>query len=230
MMKKKCLFIDDGEDIDSITERLTLIGKKEGLEIECVIFNPMAEDLLNSELTMNISSVMEKLQKVYLRRKIDLIACDYQLGDKTYFGDDLLKRIRHFDKLSSFILYSGALEDVIRNITGGQKNIKSSENILENIQGLVNSKISKFIRKGNENTIIDESINILKHSPMEQLLVNNLLDYEDKSFNGVFPEFNGKKISEIINFLKQNTNEGMRFSNEIIEQAVSLTVDIENVR
>jgi len=229
-MIKNCLFIDDGEDVDAITERLISKGKKEGLDIRCSVFNPMDDEFLAEDLSMDINAVMSKLKDFYLRKKIDLIACDYQLGDRTHFGDELLKRIRNLDRLCSFILYSGALEDVIKNIIGEQRNIKSSEKILENIQGLVNSKISKFIRKGNENTIIDESINILKHSPMEQLLVNNLLEYEDMSFNGVFPEFNGKRISEIINFLRQHTNEGIRYSNEIIEQAVSLTVDIENVR
>lgn len=229
-MKKNCLFIDDGEDIEAITERFILKGKSEGLDINCYVFNPMIDEFLDEDLAMDVSLVMKYLESHYLRKKIDLIACDYQLGDKSIFGDELLRKIRNLNRLCSFILYSGALADVIKNIIGVDKSKKSPDQILDKIQGLVNSKISKFIRKGNENSIIDESLDILKHCPMEQLLVNNLLDYEDKSFNGVFPEFNGKKISEIINFLKQNTNEGMRFSNEIIEQAVSLTVDIENVR
>ena len=229
-MKKNCLFIDDGEDIDAITERLMLKGKSLGIDILCEVFNPMEDDFLNEDFSMNIKLVIDKLQNVYLRKKVDLIACDYQLGDKVIFGDDLLRKIRQFDGLCSFILYSGALEDVIKNIIGDQKSIKMPEKILENIQGLVNSKISRFIRKGNENTIIDESINILKNSPMEQLLVNNLLEYEHMSFNGIFPEFNGKKVSEIVNFLKKHTNEGIRFSNEIVEQSVSLTIDIDNVR
>ena len=230
-MKKTCLFIDDGDDLDAITERLINKGKQNGLEISCFVFNPMSEEYFyGSDFSMNLELVVEKLSASYLRRKIDLVACDYQLGDKLIYGDEILKRIRHLNKNCSFILYSGALVDVINNLVGDKKNIKSPEMILENIQGLINSKISKFIRKGNENLIIDESINILKQTPMEQILLNNLLDFEEKNFNGVFPEFNGRKISEIINFLKQHSYEGERFSNEIIEQAVSLTVDIKNVR
>lgn len=231
-MKKTCLFIDDGDDLDAITERLIAKGKQNnGLDITCLVFNPMSDEYLrNTDFSMNLEFVIDTLNTTYLRRKIDLIACDYQLGDRIVFGDEILKRLRHLNKNCSFILYSGALIDVINNLVGDRRNTKSPEKILENIQGLINSKISKFIRKGNENLIIDESINILKQTSMEQILVNNLIDFEEKYFNGIFPEFNGRKINEIINFLKQHTNEGERFSYEIIEQAVSLIVDIENVR
>lgn len=230
MIEKKCIIIDDEPQDESI-ENLTETLRKEGIRLDCRQLNPKDREFRKNigtpetpEYAIDLNLVLDKLSTVdFFKKKVDIIACDYNLGDDKVNGFEVIAALRAKSYNRGIMLYSGSQDQVIRAIL----KVSNLPERIKKIKKLATSNISHITdRDDYKATLIgcirDETFSI-RYS-LEQLL-EDIGNLELKSFP---KDFKGKKVNDILEEIKKDTPAGIKFQKLIIEFAVSNLVEMNS--
>ncbi|MBN2891116.1 MAG: hypothetical protein JXL97_04545 [Bacteroidales bacterium] len=171
-MKRYCLIIEDDDKTVSYHAYERNIKKREGIELEIISLDPSISEFqkeTENDIIINKEKLNEKLTEI-LKRRIDLVACDFDLSDNNINGLDVIRMIKQIKPNKRIFLFSGKLNKIVKTLLSSN----DKDEIFKNIKTLINSKISDFIDRDNE--LIEDAIikNLKNHSWEEEL--NNVFD------------------------------------------------------
>ena len=230
MIEKRCIIIDD-EPQDASIENLVEALRKDGISLNCLQLNPKDKEFRKNigtietpNYAIDIDLVLAKLSThEYFKRRVDLIACDYNLEDDEINGFEIITTLRIDSYKHEIILYSGSLETVIDKILDEQDRAIQRKKIKK----LAASNISHITdRSDYKETIIgcirNETFSLGR--TIEQLLE----PLEELEFKSIPHEFKGKKVKEILDEIKAETNNGIKFQKAILEFAISNLIELND--
>jgi hypothetical protein len=219
---KKCLIIDDDADIQSRFEVVKQKGHEEGLLVDCLFFNPL-DECTNSDLAIDPQKVKDKLWALIDANKVDLVACDYNLGDENVTGLEVIHIVREKDRNCIIILYSGVLYGIIEKILSDREE-GSSKPTIKKLKKLITDRVSDFTdREDFTNDIVHH---LLNNVPLEMEIIDQLLKYKDMMFQHGYTQFEDKRFDEIAREIRSGSIHGKRFSKEILERGIAHMIDL----
>jgi hypothetical protein len=224
-MKRHCLFIDDDiEEFDSVIQKLPGIAKASlGIEVTYDKLNPMDKKFRDKKDDIDLNKIEDDFVSRISDKKYDLIACDYDLGDEESFGTDIIKRYRQRDRKFVAVIYSADLRQIVRSIiSANSKN--GLDYTLNKVTGLITTQISRFFNKSNN--LMDDLSPMLFAVTPEKQIENVLLQFKGLTFSHGFSNFSGIQLSEIANHVRQDTHEGRKFVEEMIERGITHFIDL----
>jgi len=220
MIDKHCLIIDDENQSVQINRLISLL-RSEGINLTCKQINPndyVTDNQEVEEIEIDNIKLLKDIKSEIMNGAV-MIACDNNLGDILH-GYELLYEIRNdLNFKHDIILYSGALDTLI-------KQILSTDNTFPKIKKLVETKISKFLRRSDTYIEDIKGILIKQSFDCQQEILNWLNLFEDHKFINSHPDFNNKNLKEIANDISNNTNDGIHFQRILIEQAISVMIEL----
>lgn len=192
------------------------------------------------------------LDEKYLSKKLDIFLCDFNLHSKhKHIAFHIISHVRKHNKACSIILFSGSpLKELIR-INNNDLASKISEYINQENQsaeiGLLEKKLEELRKeeepaeelmqiavKSNISAIISRTKyeEVAKELLMKPSLIlwieNELLKNGSLIFNDGNPNLDGKKLEEIAKHIREQTDEGIYFTKEIIQLSLSNIIHFIN--
>jgi len=227
MIDKFCVIIDD-EQQDEVIEDLIHRAKGFQIDLECVQLNPHVakfQKQLNGpgdvpEIVIDLEKLIEELETpTYLRRRVDVLVCDFNLEDPYVNGFEIirvLKTRRAFRK--AIVLYSAIIDEVIEGF------VKDEATRIQQLRSLIKAEISDFCDKDYSESVLK----VLRKDRFSlQTEIEILLDkYSDWTFRSPFPEFQGKAIREILEEIRTESAKGVAFQRTILINAIAHMIDL----
>ena len=228
MIEKFCIVVDN-ESQDATLEKVTRILREKGISLTYEQLNPFEDKFLvkdeDSEGSyISIDKIKQELDTPkYLRRKVNLIACDYQFKEDGVNGFDVILAARDLTFSQHAILYSGGLRRVVNGIFDGEGDFNRR---IDKLTRLVKAQ-TQFMQR---DIYEDEMIRLLGtdktfdfNSELEELL----FQFPKHQFLGEFSQFHEKNFNEIAVLLRNsNDPHSYEFKKEFIERAFSIMIDI----
>lgn len=230
MIDKFCIIIDD-ESQDEVVENLKADAMQHGIRLNCFQLNPNGNTYHKNigsdehpDYVIDIDKVTAALKppEYPKLRKVDVIACDYNLEDDEVNGWELIRKLRfHLNYKKEIILYSGNLDTVISEILregnfGGQ---------LHQIRNLTRANIREF---NDKNDYRQSIINAVRQDTfsLESELESLLDKYSDWTFRSVFPLFKNMKLSEVLDEIESGSANGKAFQKALLENAIAHMIEL----
>ncbi len=221
MRHRNLVIIDDEPDDDGINTMCEDL-RKEGVEVNCIVFNP--KDKQYEDI-----SVFYKDLKKHLRDKhIHLIACDYTLG-ANLDATDVLHKIKHewhFHNTTN-ILFSTKIESILNEIF--DSGINFSEKILK-LKKLVRSNSIDFPSRIEIFNTIKGQLrgDRLQEIDIKHELLQWLYAFENHQFMG-HPSLERKTLKQIAEAIEDDTSLGVEFQKLFVEQGISTMIQLNNL-
>lgn len=234
MIQRSCLIIDNEDQTEEI-EELVRDAKNEGIDLDCLQFNvgnTAYLDILSDGL-IDIDKVCREFNTKFKGKHFDIIAFDWDLEDDHITGVELIRMFtsKRIARYSPKIVYSGVLDDVIKNII--QENldlVKDGESFkpvikdraIKKIKSLVRNRVFDYLDRGNRDPMILKFLSEEMQST-ELIVIQVLEQFPDLVFDNNFvnENFSGKSFQEMADILKNDESMANEFKREIIHQAVS---------
>lgn len=217
-MDRRCLIIDDEGDTQSRFPLLKSKGRAKGFNVDCLFFNPV-DECSNKDLVIDSEKVKTKIRKLIEENRIDLIACDYNLGDDSFSGLEMIDIVRQKDMTCVIILYSGNLNDIIKKILTEKSESEELKPTIKRLKKMVTNKISEISEREDFTDIIIH--HLVDNIPLEHELIDVLTRYGDMVLEHGYTMFISKKCSEIAHEIRISSIHGKRFSKEIVERGIT---------
>jgi hypothetical protein len=229
MIDKSCIIIDD-EDQDEIVENLQVDANRLGIRLSCFQLNPQGEAYYKNIGDENQPDYVIDLDKVstalmtpqYRRLRVDVIACDYDLGDDEVNGYELIRKLRgHLNYRREIILYSGNLNRVIAGILREE----DPRERFAQIRSLARANIREFNDKNDYRQSIITAISEDTFSLESEL--ESLLDkYGEWTFRSVFPPFSNLKLHNVLVEIESGSAKGKAFQKALLENAIAHMIEL----
>lgn len=225
-MEKRCLIIDNEEQVSSI-ETIERLGRAKGIKIICDEFNVgmLDRDEFFTDRRIDIIKVLEQFSQKYKSSTYHIVAFDWDLGDNEINGVELIRKFQEHKFLINTpkILYSGLLKDEISTqLEKYRKDSKHKPALIAWINTLIKVDVKNFV----DRTVYEQEIITLLSKTDETLdliIEEQLKKFPDLKFGNSFTSnsFNGKTFLEIAHTLEENDLIRNDFKKEIIQQVIA---------
>ncbi len=229
MNDKSCIIIDD-EDQDEIVENLQTDANRLGIRLSCFQLNPQKDAYYKNIGDENVPDYVIDADKVaaalmtpaYRRLRVDVIACDYDLGDDEVNGYELIRRLRGgLNYRKEIILYSGNLNRVIKGILREE----DPKERFAQIRSLARANIREFNDKNDYRQSIITAISEDRFSLESEL--ESLLDkYSGWTFRSVFPPFKDMNLHDVLVEIESGSAKGKLFQKALLENAIAHMIEL----
>lgn len=220
-MEKHCLFIDDNpDDVESVLENLKDKVKRWGLKLKCDLLK-ITSEFYDDNYSLDLSKIEEELYGKYMDGSTyDLVACDFDFEDDDITGLDIVKKVRQRNRRCDVVIYSGRLDKVATHISKIGKQIER----FKQIKTIVDCKIHSFIDRPDTE---DAVIGILKNKVrLETIIENKLKEHGKLKFRHGFKKFEGKTLMEIASEIENDSFQGIKFKQEIVERGIAHMIEL----
>ncbi|MEM9834397.1 MAG: hypothetical protein AAF944_27460 [Bacteroidota bacterium] len=223
MEDRVIVVIDDNDQTKNVEERIVQHLKKQGLEVKSIVINPNTQEFFNDNSDIDLDKLVNGIKQLAKGYHIDLIACDYELGDKNVNGFTVIEKLRgeRFKKCP-IILYSGKEGKVIANIFDSPE---SNDDKKQRLTKLIKCRITTFADRPN---YPNEIIRNLKKVNIASILTRKLREYGSKRITSIetFSTYTLNQIADKVDI--SQTNE--QLITEIIELTLAHYISInENI-
>jgi len=222
----KILFIDDNS-LDTYIEKLSKILGKAGMQLEAVVLDISRREFHKAnesgDLVLDEELIKAHINDNYINQNFDYVACDFDFSDRNYNGYKLLKwlintanqRPKNKIRKAKYFFYSSDTHDA--------EGVARSD-----VLGLMRLKLEKLIDRTNLPGELASSIQKSRAElNLESEFLSILDQYSDMEFKSTFPEFRGKKLSDIYNEIDSETDKGIRYQKALIEQTISNMIKMQ---
>jgi len=220
-LERFCLFIDD-EDISDELEAFKDKAKRSGYKISCEAYNPNSDT--DENLDLDLEKIVDNIKQEYKSRKIDIIACDYNFGDKEINGCEVAFLVRQFKKNSQILIYSGNIDTVLGDYFG-KIDSKNKKQVFHKIKKLITSKIDDFIDRSD---YLNHILGMLGKTSLELEIENQLIKYKDIHLTHGFENLAGKTFEEIAAHVSEQSPPGQRFIKELIDRGLCHMINLNS--
>lgn len=230
MIHKRILVIDDNDMLD-ILKSIAKKAKSKNVEVDYDQLNVgghIEPAVLDASNNLDIEKTKKLLRERFQNKHFDIVACDYDLSVQNIDGVELLRRIGRdcFHKRVRYIIYSGLLEDILRekirigcDIDPEVSEIKPKDKLIKEIKQLVNSNYLAFV--GREQ-LAETILNFLKNDITIDDVFNELAtSYPERRFAYNFVNgMEGKTLREVKDMILNDDNLRLEFMKGIFEQSI----------
>jgi hypothetical protein len=117
MTSKNILIIDDDDQNDIISALKEQVGKEINLNLDATFIDLSEPELIDDETGDLIrENVEQHILNEIKGKHFDLLACDYQFGDREINGLDIIDFIKNRRNNLPVFLYTGAYDKVIGDL------------------------------------------------------------------------------------------------------------------
>ena len=223
---KRILIIDDEDqknDIESIVRQL-----KSSAQVECVQIDVLKSDFFDEDANFKLEMFKQQLLETLNGHFYDLILVDYNYGEISLDGLDVIQIIKEKKRNSNIILYSANQSEVISNVLDKQQtNQLSDDDVVKAINRLMNYRILKMCKRDQYPNEVIRLLSNKTHLNPTSMLCEMLREYGDMEFSSCCPRLSGKKFFEIANMLEeQNNGKATEWLNAVFEQLITYLVKI----
>lgn len=219
MNSKNLLIIDDERrDKSSWNRYISHIERGVGTNINLEYVNPL--DFLDEKDGLKL--LESHLTENYLNERIDLVACDYNWGEKERrYAFLVIDHIRKYNKICNIFMYSGGLESMLQYISedskSGQKKI---------LPLITKSNLSNFVSRKSD-ALISTSIELLNSPSLGLQIETYLLKFKDFTFGYGYELFEGKKLEEIAIEVRRQSTQGAMYTEYIIQKGLNHMIALQ---
>jgi len=233
-MEKRCLIIDNEEQVSSI-ETIERLGRVRGLVVTCDEFNVgmLEKDEFFTDNRIDINKVIEQFIQKHKGFTYHLVAFDWDLGDEIINGVELIRKFQENKFLINTpkILYSGLLKNEISSLLERFRRDELTKPVLINwINTLVKIDVRNSVdRISYEQEIITQLTKT--DETLDLIIEEELKKYPDLRFTNSFTSkgFNGKTFLQIATTIENDDLLRNDFKKEIIQQVIAyLTEKIQD--
>lgn len=236
-----CLIIDDTKQDDEIIE-IESLGKNAAFPISCYYFNPTAKECLREETKgdgtkeylVDLDLVLAELRKRFSKQQLDLIATDYQFSDPLITGMDLVNYLKEqsWKKEAAYIIYSGDAHEIKEKLQSRIKTIVDDREALNSfIEGYYDLNPVRIFKRSTkrEDSHIDHIYEFLKKNktPLNFKLSQKLNQHPERTFENIFPRFEGKPLKVLSELVMRNTEESDSFEDEFLDRCVDHFIELK---
>lgn len=230
MIHKRILVIDDNDMLD-ILKSIAKKAKSKNVEVDYDQLNVgghIEPAVLDASDNLDVEKTKNLLRERFPNRHFDIVACDYDLSVQNIDGVELLRRIGHdcFHKGVRYIIYSGLLEDILRekirrgcDIDPAASEIKPKDKLIKELKQLVNSNYLAFVGR---DQLSETILNFLKNDITIDDVFNELVtSYPERKFAYNF--INGveeKTFREVKDMILNDDNLRVEVMKGIFEQSI----------
>lgn len=230
MKECNCIVIDDNRSFTTsatITNFLKRASDNNQLQINLIHLNPKQEKFVDDKGVIVPDRIVSELDTTrYLKQSIQLIICDYNLGEDITNGFEIVRLLRNrLECKKKILLYSSNIDDVIDNIIKGP----NPETVRRVIKDLVSSKISAFCQR--DDHLTDEMIKHLLQElefSSDSFFENLLFRYKDYRFKAPYDKFDGWTLGQVAETISKERPEGERLKKEMIQQVIAYMIDLKD--
>jgi hypothetical protein len=225
-MEKRCIIIDNEEQIASI-EEIQRLGKAKGFTIICDEFSVgmLEKDEFFTDNRIDIEKVIDQFYKEHRGITYHLAAFDWDLGDEVINGVELIRKFQENKVLirTPKILYSGLLKNEISSqLDKFNEDNKYKPTLIAWINTLIKVDVRNFVdRTAYEQEIINQLTKT--DETLDLIIEEELKKFPNLKFGNSFTSksFNGKTFLEIAKAIESNDLMRNDFKKEIIQQVVA---------
>ncbi len=259
-MNKKILVIDDNPDeralIDFKEEIEFEVNQNSNIfyPVELVWLNPLSYIDFKAPLNNQLISFFAYLDTNFLNQKMDMLLCDFNLhAQHKHLAFYIIDYVRKYNKVCTIILFSGSpLKELIRLNNADlakkisehiiQKNKKANVELLEAelerlrseeepaeelLNMAVRAKIDAIVPR---NKFEEKAIELIKKPSLQLYIESELLKHGETIFNDGNELLNGKELSEIAALIREQSDEGIYFTNEILQSSLANMIKLHSAQ
>lgn len=225
MITRTCLLIDD-EKQDDVFPTIIALGRRYGMQIECLqlnVGNQENREFLESE-EISLEKVLQVFRERYTGIKIHLMAFDWNIGSGIK-GPEIIKYFidNNVRTNTPKMLYSGALkEEVEKLFISFRDNNTPFKTVWSQINTLINTNALVFEQRDNYEVGIVEQLRKIEDT-VEGSIEDELRKFPEFKFqlNFVNKNFKDKTFKEIVEILEGDPFLRNDFTKEITQQVVA---------
>ena len=230
MIECNCIVIDDSKSFTTSSTMNNFLRRaleNNKLQINLIHLNPKDERFVDDNGLILTDRIVNELNtNQYLKRLIHLVVCDYNLGDDSTNGFEIIRLLRNELKCKKkIILYSSNIDDVIDKIISGD----NPEQVRKVIVDLVSSEISEFCQRNEhlEEEMIKQLLGEIKFST-DKYFEEELYKYRSYLFRAPYDKFKGKTLGDVADYIATHNHEGEILKKELIQQVVAYMIDLND--
>lgn len=228
MVVRNCLLIDDEMGIQKRVFETSVATplKKEGIIVNLI---PIDTTVRNVQTEEKIDK--GKLQKFIVEaikaKKIDVVACDYDLASKEVSGIEVVAMIKGMRKKVPVYLYSGRFNKIMSDILEkyNPAETESTEECIKEIKKIYGLGIKEFLDR---NDYPGELVGLLrkKEDTVDDIFSKKIREYDSLVFKSCYPDFIGMNLGEIADHIDSESHQGDAFLDELIEQSIAYLIKV----
>jgi len=230
MIDKNCLIIDDeaGYQRRIFEKDIFPILHQKGINANLILVDTTEKDLQTNE-KIDLGKLKNHIEEKIKCKKIDVVACDYELSSKEVNGIDVIKKVRELRSKVKIFLYSGKYDKIIGDILKEFKSDdpKTIKTCIHAIKTIYNSNIEEFIERNDYPSRI-KGILLNECNSIDDIFLQKILEHSNLKFKSCYPKFEGKTLLEIAEEIDKNSIHGQQFLSELVELTVAHLIEINN--
>ncbi len=228
MVEKFCVIVDN-EPQEETLEKVVRALHDKGIKFSYAQLNPFEERFLYEDKDKEMNFIaLDKIKNElntpqYLKRKVNLLACDYRFKEEGINGFDVILVARELRYSSHSLLYSGGLSKIISEIFDGESSLQDRKNKIEK---LVKAQ-TRFIERETYDQVMIEILGKEKVFDFNNELEEYLFQLPNVRFHGEFSRFHEMSLEQIAIILRDsNDPNAYEFKKEFVERAFSIMIDL----
>jgi hypothetical protein len=216
MEDKAYIIIDDNDQRQRMEQKIDNILRPDGYKIKSFFYDPNDKDFWDQNKDMDLSKFIAQILYDTKSYHINVIACDYEYSGNKFSGVGLIYHMRRAGFTCPIILYSGKEQKVARDLF---KSNTDDDAKVQQLVMLLECSISRFL---NRDTYPDSIIEILKKDyNFKDIVLKKLSEYQNLIIRFECGYFEGRKINDAINEIKNDSLHGNKFIGELLEFAIA---------
>ena len=167
------------------------------------------------------------------RKRFDWIATDYDLGESDIDGIDIIRHIasvrqrNNRNNKKNVLLYSGNIEKAIKKVLDECGGDSHQQAIISAVKKLYDLPIVQCVKRDDYQQTLLEIVSKHCEPTMEDEFLKMLYEHGDIVFNSCYPEFSGKKLSEIADIIEQGSDaRSYSWKRALIEQTIAYLIRV----
>lgn len=223
----KVLFLDDN-DLDSEIESLNKSLQKQGMALISYYVNISdpkykREVVKGGDKRLTKELIVEEIYNLGLMDiDIDIVACDFNFSDPYVNGYELLtdligkaKNNRNKIRKAKLVFYTGQVKEL-------------KEVVIKDMRKFLNLKIDSIVDRTQLTERILRLCNIINQElDLENIFLTHLESHKDRIFKNTYPNFQNKKIENIITEIEKETSHGKGYLNFLVEQTIAHMIELQ---
>ena len=227
-MDKCILIIDDNDQKVNVRSLKMQVKGHCNLDVIDIRTTNSAYKAEDSE-HLDINKLKHAIGEAIKGKSIAWAFTDFNLSEDFINGLSVVRILKELRKSIKIVMYSGNLEDVVRNVVGKSLNSANEEDVIKAVKSLMEYEIVDYIKRDD---YISKAVQLIKRDEdptVQDYFLQQLRMYSDMEFKSCYPKLSGKTLGEIADMIENSPDKRTDiWTQELIEQAVAYLIKINS--